>query len=146
MNRHRIVFSTLLVTLLVTSALLMGCGGSTTTPAPAPTETAAPEPTDTPAPEPTATDTQAPPAEEPTATSTEEPEEEPTEEPAVAIDGETLLEERCTQCHDLERTTQQQKDRAGWTQTVERMVNQGAQLNAEEQAILIDYLVETYGP
>jgi cytochrome c5 len=140
MSRRVVFFGTLALALLATSALV-GCGGGTT---PAPTETPLPAPTDTPVPEPTATNAPAPTAtEEPAA---EDPTAAPTEAPAVAIDGQTLLEERCTQCHDLERTTQQQKDRAGWTATVERMINQGAQLDEEEKAILIDYLVENYGP
>jgi len=71
--------------------------------------------------------------------------EEPTEE-SVSIDGETLLEERCTQCHGLDTVTSAQMTRAEWDQTVTDMVNRGAQLNEEEQAVLVDYLAETYGP
>jgi len=72
-------------------------------------------------------------------------EEEPTEEPA-STEGESLLQERCTVCHGLSRVTQVQKTREKWEQTVARMVGKGAQLNADEQATLIEYLAETYGP
>jgi len=72
-------------------------------------------------------------------------EQPPGEEP-VSMDGETLLQERCTECHDLERTTSAEKTRAEWDQTVTRMVNKGAELNDEEKTILVDYLAETYGP
>jgi uncharacterized membrane protein YvbJ len=37
------------------------------------------------------------------------------------------------------------KDRSEWERTVVRMVNKGAQLNKEEQEILIVYLTENYG-
>ena len=46
----------------------------------------------------------------------------------------------------LERTTQAQKTREEWEQTVTRMVGQGAQLTEAEQATLIEYLAATYGP
>lgn len=88
----------------------------------------------------------APLQEEPTVAPTPTPqEEEPTEEPA-SIEGESLLQERCTSCHSLSRVTQAQKTREEWEQTVTRMVGKGAQLNADEQAALIEYLAETYGP
>ena len=64
----------------------------------------------------------------------------------VAIDGEMLLEERCTECHDLERTTSQQKSRAEWEETVTRMIDRGAELNEDEKVVLVDYLAENYGP
>ena len=76
---------------------------------------------------------------------TEAPQEEPTEPPAAG-DGAALLEERCTVCHGLDRTTAARKTREQWEQTVVRMVNKGALLNEEELEILIAYLAETYGP
>jgi hypothetical protein len=70
---------------------------------------------------------------------------QPAEE-ATGIDAEVLLEERCTECHGLDRTTNASKSAEEWEQTVTRMVAQGARLNDEEQAVLIDYLAENYGP
>jgi cytochrome c5 len=70
--------------------------------------------------------------------------EAPAEE--VAVDGETLLEERCTECHGLDRTTSAQKTRAEWEETVTRMISKGAELNEAEKTVLVDYLAETYGP
>jgi hypothetical protein len=64
----------------------------------------------------------------------------------VSVDGETLLQERCTECHGLERTTSAQKTRAEWEDTVTRMVNRGAELNEAEKTVLVDYLAENYGP
>ena len=61
-------------------------------------------------------------------------------------DGETLLQNRCTECHDLQRVTDSQKSEAEWEETVERMIQQGAELNEEEKEVLVDYLAENYGP
>ena len=87
-----------------------------------------------------------PPQEEPIEAPTPTPqEEEPAEQP-VSTEGESLLQERCVSCHDLNRATRGPKTREEWEQTVTRMVGKGAQLNAGEQAALIEYLAETYGP
>ncbi len=59
-------------------------------------------------------------------------------------DGATLLQDRCTGCHGLSKIEGQQKTQAEWEQTVTRMVEKGATLNADEQAILVAYLAETY--
>ncbi len=63
-----------------------------------------------------------------------------------ALDGETLLQNRCTECHDLQRVTDSQKSATEWEETVERMIQQGAELNEEEKEVLVDYLAENYGP
>jgi len=63
---------------------------------------------------------------------------------ATTPDGQTLLQERCTVCHNLNRVTSAHKTADQWTTTVERMVGKGAQLNAQEQQTLIDYLAQTY--
>ena len=65
--------------------------------------------------------------------------------PAVTTpDGQKLLNERCTVCHNLNRVTSAHKTADQWTTTVERMVGKGAQLDAQEQQTLIDYLAQTY--
>lgn len=70
---------------------------------------------------------------------------EPTEQPGP-VAGETLLQERCTQCHGLDRVTEAEKTREEWADTVARMVDQGARLDQDEQSVLVDYLAQTYGP
>jgi hypothetical protein len=62
----------------------------------------------------------------------------------TTLDGKTLVEERCTQCHSLDRATSAHKTKEEWTTTVERMVGKGANLNSEEQGIVIDYLSANY--
>ena len=58
-----------------------------------------------------------------------------------APDGKAVMESRCGDCHGLDRITSKSKDRAGWQTTVNRMISKGANLNAEEKAALLDYLV-----
>lgn len=60
------------------------------------------------------------------------------------LDGNALVDERCTVCHSRERIDAADKDEAGWTETVDRMISNGAQLNDEERAAVIQYLVETH--
>jgi cytochrome c5 len=122
----------LIAALVVTAGVLIACGGPEATEPPAEVQ-------------PTALPTEVP-QEEPTAPPTEVPQEEPPTEPSPAGDGAALLEERCTVCHGLDRTTSARKTREEWEQTVVRMVGKGAELNEAEQEILIAYLAETYGP
>ena len=66
------------------------------------------------------------------------------EDMGAALDGDALINERCTVCHTRERIDAQDKDEAGWTATVDQMIANGAQLNEEERAAVIEYLVETH--
>ena len=66
------------------------------------------------------------------------------QEPAGDLDGEALVQERCTQCHALSTVTGAQKSRDGWQSTVESMIAKGAQLNDAETAAVVDYLTEAY--
>ena len=151
--------------LLVGGALLGACGGATPVapvaddvaptqvpPTVAPTAveaTATTAPTSvpdtaTPAPateDPTAT---AEPTEAPTATA--EPTEVPPTEEAPEIDAVALLQDRCVACHNLARATGGRYTLEQWQQVVTRMIRHGAVLNDEEQAALVAYLAETYGP
>lgn len=136
MYKPRLVLS-LVAGLLVLAALLVGCGGKTTTPTMAPGVTAVAAPTAVPG-----APTSAAPTAEPGGTTLAPP----TLVPSPALDGAALLQERCTTCHSLNKATSRRQDQAGWTQTVQRMVSKGAVLNAEEQAALIAYLAQTYGP
>ena len=79
-------------------------------------------------------------AEDETAVPTSEQEEAA----PVTLDGKSLVEERCTQCHGLGTVEQAKKTEEEWKATVERMVGKGAQLSQEEQALVIQYLTEAY--
>lgn len=65
---------------------------------------------------------------------------------ASAQDGASLLQDRCTACHGIDRVTQTKKDAGQWEQTVSRMIGHGAQLSDAEKATLVAYLAKTYGP
>lgn len=60
------------------------------------------------------------------------------------LDGKALVEERCTECHDLGRVERAMKGEEEWKATVERMVGKGAQLSEEEQALVVQHLAEAY--
>ena len=62
----------------------------------------------------------------------------------VTLDGKSLVEERCTQCHDLGRVERAKKTEEEWKATVERMVSKGTKLNEAEQEVVIQYLAEAY--
>ncbi|MCK9197441.1 MAG: heme-binding domain-containing protein [Syntrophales bacterium] len=64
---------------------------------------------------------------------------------APVTDGASLLEARCTVCHSIDRVRKAKKTRDQWVQNIKRMVSKGAQLNAAEQSMAIDYLSKTYG-
>ena len=119
-----------LFTLVIASLIATQCGGT-------PPATEAPAVTEAPATEaPTATEvppTEVPPTEAPA-----------TEEAPAALEGKSLLEERCTQCHGLGGVERAKKTEEEWKATVERMVGKGAQLDEAEQELLIQYLAETY--
>jgi len=71
---------------------------------------------------------------------------QPTTAPAAGGDGQALLNDRCTKCHNLNRVTSAKKSASDWENTVSRMVGKGAQLTTDEQKVLVDYLAKTYAP
>ena len=72
----------------------------------------------------------------------EEYEETEEEEPLPA---EALIEDRCTQCHGLDRV-HVEKSKEEWPEIVERMVDQSpGLLDDEEFDVVVDYLQENYG-
>jgi mono/diheme cytochrome c family protein len=70
----------------------------------------------------------------------------PTEEPAAGLSGEELLQDRCTQCHTLDRVETASMTQDEWQGTVERMIGKGAQLTDAEAQVLVQYLTKNYGP
>jgi cytochrome c5 len=63
---------------------------------------------------------------------------------AAPLDGRTIVETKCTQCHDLTRVQTAKKDRSGWEDTVARMESNGLQVTPEEKSAAIDYLTATF--
>jgi mono/diheme cytochrome c family protein len=63
-----------------------------------------------------------------------------------ASPGQTLFEQKCSQCHDISRATSSPRSRDAWAATINRMVSQnGAAISPSEQAQILDYLSSTYG-
>lgn len=58
-----------------------------------------------------------------------------------ASEGQKLLNERCTSCHDLNKVYNKKTDRSGWEKIINDMVKKGAKLDSSEKTILIDYLL-----
>jgi len=131
MKKGVFALASLTLLLLLTGILLAACGPSQTpsepTAGPITAPTNAPLPTNAPTAGQPAT--AAPTASQPVTTT---------------LDGQTLLQERCTVCHTLDRVTSAHKTADQWKTTVGRMVGKGAQLDAQEQQTLIDYLAQTY--
>ncbi len=71
---------------------------------------------------------------------------EATTTPAAGGDGQALLDERCTICHNLNRVTSLRNTAGQWNRIVSRMIQNGAQLTPAEQTTLVNYLAKTYGP
>ncbi|GAB4448113.1 MAG: hypothetical protein Kow00120_18240 [Anaerolineae bacterium] len=65
----------------------------------------------------------------------------PSAEAAEEMDGEALVNERCTVCHGLDEITANfGQDATFWAETVDEMIATGAQLNEEEREVVIDWL------
>jgi len=61
-----------------------------------------------------------------------------------SLDGKAILEKACQTCHSLSVVQREKMDQAGWTRSVEDMIQKGAVLTEEEKTALIQYLAETY--
>src|SRR6476661_7311973 len=75
----------------------------------------------------------------------------PAAEPAAAAaqndeKGERLLNASCGGCHDLRPVQASARDRDGWNEVVQNMLQKGADVSDKDIPLLLDYLVEHYGP
>jgi cytochrome c5 len=61
-----------------------------------------------------------------------------------ALDGKALLQARCTSCHGLDQATSGHGDATQWKRQVDRMINRGAVLTADEEQAVVNYLAQTY--
>jgi hypothetical protein len=60
--------------------------------------------------------------------------------------GLVLVNERCGFCHATTQATGVRKTRANWEAVVQSMVDRGAELTPEEQAVVTDYLATNNAP
>ena len=61
-----------------------------------------------------------------------------------ALEGKTILEDRCVECHNLSRVKSASMTREEWSRNIDRMIAFGAELTSEERDLLLDYLEITY--
>jgi hypothetical protein len=54
---------------------------------------------------------------------------------------QALISEKIGDCHMLNFILSQNKTREEWSATIDRMIGKGAQVNAEEKELIIDWLV-----
>ncbi|HEY7189473.1 MAG TPA: hypothetical protein VH436_23105 [Vicinamibacterales bacterium] len=61
--------------------------------------------------------------------------------------GERIMNASCqTSCHNVRPIQTQAMDAAGWTQSVQTMVDKGAKIPKDDVPVLVRYLSEHYGP
>ncbi|MEO8259477.1 MAG: hypothetical protein ABI868_19175 [Acidobacteriota bacterium] len=60
--------------------------------------------------------------------------------------GEQIMNANCTACHDLRLIQVQAMDKDGWTNSVDQMIQRGADVAKDDLPVLIDYLVTHHGP
>ncbi len=87
----------------------------------------------------------------PTATTSDAPEamtaepagatEQPSAAPTPTVDVEALILEKLDGNHSADRVFNAQKTREEWNVTLDRMIGYGAQINAVEKELIINYLL-----
>ena len=60
--------------------------------------------------------------------------------------GERLLQVSCGGCHDLRPIQASAKDKDGWNEVVQNMLQKGADVSDADLPVLLDYLVDHHGP
>lgn len=58
--------------------------------------------------------------------------------------GKVETQRICSQCHDLARSISLHQDRAGWQNTMDKMVTYGAEGSEKELKAIVDYLAKNY--
>jgi quinoprotein glucose dehydrogenase len=59
--------------------------------------------------------------------------------------GKAELSKICSQCHSLEQATSLRQGQAGWTETISKMIDLGAQGSPDDFHRILSYLVKFYG-
>jgi len=70
---------------------------------------------------------------------------EPTATPLPTVHpGQSIVHNRCTSCHDLDRAVNYKSDAKGWGFLVDRMIILGATLSEQQRDLAVDWLATTY--
>ncbi len=62
-----------------------------------------------------------------------------------ALDGASLVQERCSVCHPLARVESSRHTAAEWKTIVDTMISRGAQLTPSEETVVVEYLSANFG-
>ena len=68
--------------------------------------------------------------------------------PAASQDdkGERIMNQSCGGCHDLRPLQSSARDKDGWNDIVQNMLQKGADVADADIPVLVDYLAEHFGP
>ena len=61
-------------------------------------------------------------------------------------EGQQLAEKRCQGCHTMRRVDTAAKDAAGWRETIQVMIQDGAEIEESEIPVLVQCLTREHGP
>jgi len=61
-------------------------------------------------------------------------------------EGQQLVEKRCQGCHTMRRVETAAKDANGWRETIQVMIQDGAEVEESEIPLMVQYLTREHGP
>jgi cytochrome c5 len=61
-------------------------------------------------------------------------------------EGQQLVEKRCQGCHTMRRVDTAAKDADGWRQTIQVMIQDGAEIEESEIPVMVQFLAREHGP
>jgi competence ComEA-like helix-hairpin-helix protein len=60
--------------------------------------------------------------------------------------GKDAVEDSCTECHSLRRIKAQRLDEEGWKNILHEMTENGAAIDQDDRATIVEYLTKNFGP
>jgi len=61
-------------------------------------------------------------------------------------EGQQLVEKRCQGCHTMRRVDTSAKDANGWRETIQVMIQDGAEIEESEIPVMVQFLAREHGP
>jgi cytochrome c5 len=61
-------------------------------------------------------------------------------------EGQQLVEKRCQGCHNMRRIDVSAKDAKGWQETIQVMIQDGAEVEESEIPVMVQWLTREHGP
>ena len=60
--------------------------------------------------------------------------------------GKDVVADTCTECHSLLRVKAQRLDEEGWKNILREMTENGASIEPDDRAVIVEYLTRNFGP